>query len=59
MTWSDLGDTTCLHDLLKEEEYSLRIPIERRVKGVGQYVYELRHYLKCSVEFWITDSGQR
>ena len=43
MTWSDLGDTVCLHDLLKEEGYSHRIPIERRVKGVGQDVYELRH----------------
>jgi HemK-related putative methylase len=43
MTWSDLGDTSCLHELLKEEGYSHRIPIERRVKGVGQYVFELRH----------------
>ncbi len=43
MTWSDLGDTACLHDLLRKEEYSHRIPIERRIKGVGQYVYELRH----------------
>ena len=42
MTWSDLGDTACLHELLIEEGYSHRIPIERRVKGVGQYVYELR-----------------
>ena len=41
ITWSDLGDTACLHDLLKEDEYSHRILIERRVKGVGQYVYEL------------------
>ncbi len=43
MTWSDLGDTACLHNLLKEEGYSHRIPIERRVKTVGQYVYELGH----------------
>ena len=43
MTWSDLGDTVCLHDLLKEGWFSHRIPIERRVKAVGQYVYELRH----------------
>lgn len=43
MTWSDLGDTSYLHDLLKDEGYFHKILIERRVKGVGQYVYELRH----------------
>ena len=43
MTWSDLEDTACLHNLLKEERYSHRIPIERNVKGVSHYVYELRH----------------
>ena len=43
MTWSDLGDTVCLHEQLKEAEYSHRILMERRIKDVGQYVYELRH----------------
>ena len=43
MTWSDLGDTAHLHDLLRENEYSYRIVIDRKVKSVGQYVYELRH----------------
>lgn len=42
MTWSDLGDTDYLLTLLREEGYSHRIPVERRVNDVSQYVYELQ-----------------
>ncbi len=42
MTWSDLGDTTCLHELIEEEGYLHRIVVQREIKGVGQYVYEFR-----------------
>ncbi len=42
MTWSDLGDTDHFHDLLGKERYSYRILVERKVKGAGQYVYELK-----------------
>lgn len=42
MTWSDIGDTDHFHGLLEAEHYSHRILVERKVKGVGQYVYELK-----------------
>ena len=42
MTWSDIGDTDHFHGLLEAERYSYRILVERKIKGVGQYVYELK-----------------